>query len=59
MKIIFRIFFLKDIFGCIIDVDFFLWLRNDIEKIEGRLFLRWKGEDMSFKLVMVRYYVYL
>lgn len=52
-------FFSKDILGCTTDVDFLLWPRNDIEKIEGRLFSRWKGEDMSFKPVMVRHYVYL
>jgi hypothetical protein len=49
----FRIFF-QDILGCTTDVDFLLWPRNDIEKIEGRLFSRWKGEDMPFKPVMVR-----
>lgn len=42
----------RDILGCTTDVDFLLWPRNDIEKIEGRLFSRWKGEDMSFKPVM-------
>lgn len=37
----------KDVLGCTTDMDFFLWPRNDIEKIESLLFSRWKTEDNS------------
>ncbi|KXJ28945.1 uncharacterized protein C6orf62 homolog [Exaiptasia diaphana] len=44
----------KDVPGCTQNVDFFLWPRNDIEKIVCHLFSRWKGdENAEFKLVQV------
>ena len=47
-------FLLQDVLGCIQDVDFFLWPRNDIEKIVCHLFSRWKGDESSeFRPVQV------
>jgi len=37
----------KDVIGCTTDMDFFLWPRNDIERIECLLFSRWKGDDQE------------
>lgn len=37
----------KDVIGCTTEMDFFLWPRNDIDRIECLLFSRWKGEDES------------
>ncbi|XP_072026895.1 LOW QUALITY PROTEIN: uncharacterized protein C6orf62 homolog [Amphiura filiformis] len=40
----------KDMIGCTTEIDFFLWPRRDLEKIECKLFSRWKGEeDAPFK----------
>lgn len=35
----------KDVIGCTTEMDFFLWPRNDIEKIQCLLFSRWKGDE--------------
>ncbi|KAK3803843.1 hypothetical protein RRG08_029435 [Elysia crispata] len=45
----------RDVIGCTSDVDFFLWPRNDIEKIECHLYSRWKGEDTPFRPLIVGY----
>ncbi|XP_027052950.1 uncharacterized protein C6orf62 homolog isoform X2 [Pocillopora verrucosa] len=37
----------KDVIGCVQEIDFFLWPRNDIDKIVCLLFSRWKGEENS------------
>ncbi|KAL5021076.1 hypothetical protein ScPMuIL_000231 [Solemya velum] len=39
----------RDVIGCSSDVDFFLWPRNDIDRIECKLFSRWKGDNCSYK----------
>lgn len=39
----------KDVLGCTSDMDFMLWPRNDIDKIECLLFSRWKGDNGTFK----------
>ncbi|XP_065843235.1 uncharacterized protein C6orf62 homolog [Oscarella lobularis] len=40
----------KDVIGCTQEMDFFLWPRNDIDKIVCLLFSKWKGEgDESYK----------
>ncbi|XP_064605641.1 uncharacterized protein C6orf62 homolog [Liolophura sinensis] len=39
----------KDVLGCTTEIDFFLWPRNDIDKIECHLFSRWKGDSDAFK----------
>ncbi|KAJ8306382.1 hypothetical protein KUTeg_016927 [Tegillarca granosa] len=41
----------KDVIGCTSEMDFFLWPRNDIEKIECKVFSKWKGDDAPFKPV--------
>lgn len=43
----------QDVLGCTTEIDFFLWPRNDIEKIECTLFSRWKGDDAPFKPIQV------
>ncbi len=48
------IVFVQDVLGCTTEMDFFLWPRNDIEKIECLLFSRWKGEDEVFKPLQVQ-----
>lgn len=48
-------FGLQDVLGCTTEIDFFLWPRNDIEKIECILFSRWKGDDAPFKPIQVYY----
>ena len=41
--------------GCTTEIDFFLWPRRDLEKIECKLFSRWKGDEESpFKPLLVR-----
>ena len=47
---------LQDVLGCTTEIDFFLWPRNDIEKIECILFSRWKGEDTPFKPIQVFFF---
>ncbi|CAH1253682.1 C6orf62 [Branchiostoma lanceolatum] len=37
----------KDVIGATEAMDFFLWPRNDIEKIVCLLFSRWKGDEES------------
>ncbi|KAK2163411.1 hypothetical protein NP493_1462g00019 [Ridgeia piscesae] len=37
----------KDVIGCTTDMNFFLWPRKDIERMECLLFSRWKGEENS------------
>lgn len=45
----------KDIIGCTTDVDYFLWPRNDIDKIDCKLFSRWKGESGPFKQIQANF----
>ena len=49
---------LQDIIGCITDVDYFLWPRNDIDRIECCLFSRWKKETGPFKRIQVTFFHY-
>jgi len=39
----------RDVIGCTSDVDYFLWPRNDLDRIECSLFSRWKGENGPYK----------
>lgn len=41
----------RDIIGCTTDVDYFLWPRKDIEKIECSLFSKWKEESGPYKKI--------
>lgn len=44
----------QDVIGCTTEMDFFLWPRNDIEKIQCLLFSRWKGDESDkFKPIQV------
>ena len=44
----------QDIIGCVQEIDFFLWPRNDIDKIICLLFSRWKGDENSeYRLIQV------
>lgn len=45
----------KDVIGCTSEMDFFLWPRNDIEKIECKVFSKWKGDDAPFKPVQAEF----
>lgn len=46
----------KDIIGCVQEIDFFLWPRNDIDKIVCLLFSRWKGEENSeYRLIQGKF----
>eukprot|EP00918_Siedleckia_nematoides_P069857 GHVU01152300.1.p1 GENE.GHVU01152300.1~~GHVU01152300.1.p1 ORF type:complete len:231 (-),score=42.53 GHVU01152300.1:422-1114(-) len=39
----------KDVIGCTTDMDFMLWPRTDIDRIQCLLFSRWKGGHDAFK----------
>ncbi|KAL4236229.1 hypothetical protein ACF0H5_004616 [Mactra antiquata] len=41
----------RDLVGCTTDVDYFLWPRNDIEKIECSLFSKWKEESGPYRKI--------
>ncbi|ELT91449.1 hypothetical protein CAPTEDRAFT_40064, partial [Capitella teleta] len=46
----------SDIIGCTQDMDFFLWPRNDIDRVECHLFSRWKGLDHEpFRLLQAEF----
>lgn len=46
----------KDIMGCTTGVDFFLWPRNDIDRVECRLFSKWKeSDDEPYKPLQARF----
>ncbi|MGH0117279.1 UNVERIFIED_CONTAM: hypothetical protein FKN15_032246 [Acipenser sinensis] len=46
----------RDVIGCTQEMDFFLWPRNDIEKIVCLLFSRWKGsDDEPFRPVQAKF----
>ncbi|XP_077991735.1 uncharacterized protein C6orf62 homolog [Glandiceps talaboti] len=45
----------KDVIGCTQEMDFFLWPRNDLEKMECMLFSRWKGEEDNFKPTQAKF----
>ncbi|XP_005098445.1 uncharacterized protein C6orf62 homolog [Aplysia californica] len=45
----------RDVIGCISQLDFFLWPRNDIENIQCHLYSRWKGEEAPFKPLSAEY----
>ena len=47
--------FIQDVIGCTSDVDFFLWPRKDIDKIQCMLFSRWKGETSPYRQILVGY----
>ncbi len=45
---------LQDVLGCIQDMDFILWPRNDLEGVTCFLFSRWKGDgEAEFQHVEV------
>ena len=45
----------QDMIGCTTEIDFFLWPRRDLDRIECKLFSRWKGEDDApYKPLKVR-----
>lgn len=43
----------QDVLGCTTEMDFFLWPRSDIDRIECMLFSKWKGDDSPFKPIQV------
>ena len=44
----------QDIIGCVQEINFLLWPRNDIDKIICLLFSRWKGDENSeYRLIQV------
>ncbi|XP_073256853.1 uncharacterized protein C6orf62 homolog [Porites lutea] len=46
----------KDIIGCVQEINFFLWPRNDIDKIICLLFSRWKGDENSeYRLIQAKF----
>ncbi|XP_041357066.1 uncharacterized protein C6orf62 homolog [Gigantopelta aegis] len=45
----------RDVIGCTTEMDFFLWPRNDIDRIECHLFSRWKGDHAPFRPVMAKF----
>lgn len=45
----------RDVIGCTTDVDFFLWPRKDLDKIQCMLFSRWKGEPGPYKQILADY----
>lgn len=46
----------KDMIGCMQEIDFFLWPRNDIDKIICLLFSRWKGDENSeYRLIQAKF----
>lgn len=46
----------KDVIGCVQEIDFFLWPRNDIDRIVCLLFSRWKGEEHSdYRLIQGKF----
>ncbi|KAL3868438.1 hypothetical protein ACJMK2_041245 [Sinanodonta woodiana] len=45
----------RDVIGCTTDVDFFLWPRNDIDKIECHLFSRWKGDSSPYRPIKMEF----
>ncbi|KAK7101184.1 uncharacterized protein C6orf62 homolog [Littorina saxatilis] len=45
----------RDILGCTTDMDYFLWPRNDIDRIECHVFSRWKGDNSAFRPIMCEF----
>ncbi|XP_053571902.1 uncharacterized protein C6orf62 homolog [Bombina bombina] len=45
----------SNVIGCTQEMDFFLWPRNDIEKIACLLFSRWKGSEEPFRPVQAKF----
>ena len=43
----------QDMHGCTGNVDYFLWPRNDIERIECVMFSKWKDEIGPYKRIEV------
>ncbi|KAK7490424.1 hypothetical protein BaRGS_00018403 [Batillaria attramentaria] len=41
-----------DILGCTTDMDYFLWPRNDIDRIECHVFSRWKGDSGPYRPIV-------
>ena len=50
---------LQDVRSCTTDVDYFLWPRSDIDRIQCLLSSRWKGEAAAFRPIMVRFSCHL
>ncbi|PVD23253.1 hypothetical protein C0Q70_16517 [Pomacea canaliculata] len=42
----------RDIIGCTTEMDYFLWPRNDIDRIECHVFSRWKGDGGAFRPIV-------
>ncbi|XP_033730817.1 uncharacterized protein C6orf62 homolog [Pecten maximus] len=45
----------RDVLGCTTEMDFFLWPRSDIDKIECMLFSKWKGDESPFKPIQAEF----
>lgn len=45
----------RDLIGCTTDVDYFLWPRNDLEKIECHLFSKWKDDSGPYRKLEADY----
>ena len=51
---VFHFYTVQNIIGCVQEINFFLWPRNDIDKIICLLFSRWKGDGNSeYRLIQV------
>ncbi|XP_053394075.1 uncharacterized protein C6orf62 homolog [Mercenaria mercenaria] len=45
----------RDLIGCTTDVDYFLWPRKDLDRIECNLFSKWKEEQGPFKKIEMEF----
>jgi len=46
----------KDLIGHVQEIDFFLWPRNDIDRVTCLLFSRWKGDENSeYRLIQAKF----
>jgi len=50
---IYKLNIFQDMHGCTGNVDYFLWPRNDIERIECVMFSKWKDEIGPYKRIEV------
>jgi len=45
----------RDVIGCTTEIDFFLWPRQDIDRIECLLFSKWKNELSEFRPLRAKF----
>lgn len=45
----------RDLLGCTTDMDYFLWPRKDIDRIECHVFSRWKGDSAAFRPIVCEF----